>query len=99
MFLIALIGGAISQVPGGLGVFDAAMVLLLSPPVEMGDLAAALLAFRFVYFIFPFCLAVGFILVRAGFWRRLEVGTRRRGRPRRSGDLAPPILAALAFLA
>lgn len=98
LFLMALVGGAVSQVPGGLGVFETVMVLLLSPRVDTGDLAAALLAFRFIYFIFPFALAVLYILVRAGFWRHPAVRRLARAGTRRSGQPVSPALAALACL-
>lgn len=51
VFLIALLAGNASFVPGGLGVFEAAVVLMLGQRVSVAELAAALLVFRGVYFI------------------------------------------------
>lgn len=52
----ALLGFA-SHAPGNLGVFDAAMLLAL-PQIEKGQLLAALLIFRCLYFLIPFAIAV-----------------------------------------
>ena len=49
--------GFASHAPGSLGVFDAAMLVAL-PHVGMEELVAGLLAFRALYFIVPFALAL-----------------------------------------
>ncbi|MGZ5140203.1 MAG: phosphatidylglycerol lysyltransferase domain-containing protein, partial [Burkholderiales bacterium] len=64
IFLLALIAGASSQVPGGLGVFEAVVLLLVAPYASLPQSAAALLAFRFLYSILPLIIATGIITVR-----------------------------------
>ena len=56
-FVLAALLGFLSHAPGSLGVFDAAMLVAL-PQVEKEQLIAALLIFRCLYFVVPFCIAV-----------------------------------------
>jgi uncharacterized membrane protein YbhN (UPF0104 family) len=58
IYLLAQLSGIISNVPGGLGVFETVMLLLLSPPVASADLLGALLAYRGIYYFFPLAIAV-----------------------------------------
>jgi hypothetical protein len=58
IYLLALIAGLVSNVPGGLGVFESVMLLLLSPTVSAADLFGALLAYRGIYYLVPLILAV-----------------------------------------
>lgn len=57
-YAIALVAGVISHVPGGLGVFEAVMLLALGGRVGPEPLAAALLAYRAIYFLLPLMLAM-----------------------------------------
>ena len=57
-YMLATLAGAVSHLPGGIGVFEAGMLLLL-PNIQQSDLLAALLAYRFVYYILPLFLAAG----------------------------------------
>ena len=65
-FVLSLVIGIISHVPGGLGVFEAAMVLAL-PQVPKDALLASLLVFRTLYYLLPFLLAV--TLLAAHEWK------------------------------
>ena len=56
-FVFSALLGFLSHAPGSLGVFDAAMLIAL-PQVEKEQLLAALVIFRGLYFIVPFCIAV-----------------------------------------
>lgn len=58
IYLLATVAALISHVPGGLGVLELFLLVLLSPD-EPQHLVGALLAFRFVYFLLP--LAAGLI--------------------------------------
>lgn len=58
IYLLAQLAGIISNIPGGLGVFETVMLLLLSPPVSSATLFGALLAYRGVYYLFPLLVAV-----------------------------------------
>lgn len=58
IYLLAQLAGIISNIPGGLGVFETVMLLLLSPPVSSAVLFGALLAYRAVYYFLPLLVAL-----------------------------------------
>ena len=55
--------GLVSGVPGGLGVFEGAMLALL-PDLDRAVLAAAFIGYRLTYFLIPLVLAIGVMLFR-----------------------------------
>lgn len=57
-FLLAQLAAVISTVPGGMGVFESAMVLLLHDQLPTPSLVGALLVFRGIYYLAPFGVAV-----------------------------------------
>jgi phosphatidylglycerol lysyltransferase len=57
VYLIALTAGAASNVPGGIGVFEFVLLLLL-PAVPKDRLLGALVAYRAIYYFAPFALAL-----------------------------------------
>ena len=63
-YLTGQLAGLISQVPGGLGVFESVMILQLKPLVSGPEVIGALLAFRFVYYLLPFSGAIGLLGVK-----------------------------------
>jgi uncharacterized membrane protein YbhN (UPF0104 family) len=63
IYLIGLVSGLVSGVPGGMGVFESAMLLLL-PSGNRGALAATLLGFRLFYYILPLAPAMVLLLTR-----------------------------------
>ncbi|MGB3651100.1 MAG: hypothetical protein WBA41_07805 [Rivularia sp. (in: cyanobacteria)] len=48
----------ISHVPGGLGVFETVILLLLAESVNSARVFGSLIAFRVVYYILPFIVAM-----------------------------------------
>jgi uncharacterized membrane protein YbhN (UPF0104 family) len=63
IFVAATLLGFASHAPGGLGVFDAAMLVALWQ-FDKEDLLAGLLLFRLLYYIIPFVLALGVLATR-----------------------------------
>jgi phosphatidylglycerol lysyltransferase len=57
LYMVALAASMASAVPGGLGVLESVMVLLL-PTVPAPQMLGALLAYRLVYYVLPFVLAL-----------------------------------------
>jgi len=57
MFLTALIAGYISNVPGGLGVFESILLLFLAPFMEKASIVGALIVFRVLYYLLPLLIA------------------------------------------
>ena len=52
IFLVAQVIGLISHVPGGLGVFES-MILLMLPSVSPSSVFGSLVAFRIIYYLIP----------------------------------------------
>jgi hypothetical protein len=63
IFVAATLLGFASHAPGGLGVFDATMMVALWQ-FDKEDLLAGLLLFRLLYYIIPFVLALGVLGIR-----------------------------------
>jgi phosphatidylglycerol lysyltransferase len=96
--LFALLAGNLSLVPGGLGVFETVVALLLGSRVPAADLAAALVVFRGLYFLAPLLVALVLLGLRevAGLlpaWR----GRFPQGAHALLG-LTPQVMAGAAFV-
>jgi glycosyltransferase 2 family protein len=59
VLMLSAIAGVWSHIPGGLGIIEVVFVTLLGQRVDSSALLAALLAFRFVYYLAPFLIALG----------------------------------------
>ena len=57
VFLLAQIGGLLSHIPGGLGVFESLVLLMLQRALPASDILGALLAYRLIYYLLPLTLA------------------------------------------
>ena len=69
LYLLALAAGVISNVPGGLGVFETVLLLLL-PGVPPHEALSALLAYRAIYYLLPFLIALVIVAAREAWLRR-----------------------------
>jgi hypothetical protein len=58
VYLTALLAGLVSHVPGGLGVFESVMLLLLSPEIAPPVVLGALLAYRGIFHLLPLAVAM-----------------------------------------
>ncbi len=86
IFVAATLLGFASHAPGGLGVFDAAMMVALWQ-FDKEDLLAGLLLFRLLYYIIPFILSLAILGMREALLGRTARLARRRTTHRiRSGD-------------
>lgn len=57
IYLLAQLGGLLSQVPGGLGIFESLILLLAPPAIPASALIGALIVYRVIYYFFPLLLA------------------------------------------
>jgi uncharacterized membrane protein YbhN (UPF0104 family) len=57
LYVFACVLGVVSHAPGGIGVFEATMLNVL-PGGSQGEVLAALLLFRVIYYFLPFILAL-----------------------------------------
>jgi uncharacterized membrane protein YbhN (UPF0104 family) len=83
IFVSATLLGFASHAPGGIGVFDAAMLVALWQ-FDKEDLLAGLLLFRLLYYIVPFALS---LLILGG--RELLLGLRGTRSPIKTPSLHP----------
>jgi phosphatidylglycerol lysyltransferase len=73
IFLLAQIGGSLSQIPGGLGVFEALILTLLSPVLPAHSVIASLLAYRGIYYLLPLGVATVSLGAHEVFLKKAEV--------------------------
>lgn len=78
LFLFAQTAGLLSQVPGGLGVFESAMILFLAPRLPGASVLGSLIAFRGIYYLLPLLAAT--VLLGAHEARQRGEDVRRVGR-------------------
>ena len=95
LFIAAQVGGLASQIPGGVGVFDAIVLAALTPAVSPAEALSSLVAYRLIYYLGPFLAAFLMLVGNEVVVRREQVGRVLRGA---HSSFAPvvPWLAALA---
>lgn len=98
IYALALIAGVVSQVPGGLGVFETVFILLLAPRLPASAVLGALLAYRGVYYLLPLGVAIVLLSVQELLRKREALRAVSRTVQRWASVVVPPLLA-LATLA
>jgi len=89
-FVLATLLGFASHAPGGVGVFDAAMLVGLHQ-YEKEELLAALLLFRLLYYIVPFAIALVFLGCRELWMSARATAARKHADHRKARDgVTPP---------
>jgi phosphatidylglycerol lysyltransferase len=63
LFIVAQLAGMMSQVPGGIGVFEGVLVALLTPFSEVHSIISSLVLFRLIYYLAPFALTLLGVLI------------------------------------
>jgi phosphatidylglycerol lysyltransferase len=98
-FLVAILAGMASHVPGGLGVFDGLMVLLLAPWLSSGQVLPSLAVYRAVYYFLPLVIAVTGLVVDEARARRAAAARIGGVLGRLTEELTPRVLAMFTFIA
>lgn len=70
MYMLSFMSGILSQVPGGLGVFETVMVLLLGPYLAADEVLGSLLVFRALYYLVPLIIAVATLIIYETWQRK-----------------------------
>ena len=98
VFLLAQIVGVASQIPGGLGVFESVMLLLLAPTLPAAAVLGSLLAFRIAYYVVP--LAVAAVVLGLHELLQQREGVRRVARifGKWAPSVVPQALAVTSFV-
>ncbi|MCX5760806.1 MAG: phosphatidylglycerol lysyltransferase domain-containing protein [Gemmatimonadetes bacterium] len=98
-FLLAQVVGLVSHVPGGLGIFEAIIVLLLKDEVTAAGLAGALLAYRVVYYLVPLTAALLILATHEVARARHGIARAAKLAGRWVPGVVPSILAVTTFTA
>lgn len=98
-FLVAQIIAVASHVPGGVGVFESLMLLMLTPRVAAPDLIGALVAYRAVYYLLPLAIALVAFVAHGLVARRARVARILRVAGRWLPGAAPYALSITTFAA
>src|SRR5712691_7924643 len=98
IFFLAQIAGVASNVPGGLGIFEAVILIFLAPFFPASAILGSLVAFRAIYYLVP--LAVATILLAAHEILEKREGVARAWRifGRWAPGIAPHLLAFTTFV-
>jgi phosphatidylglycerol lysyltransferase len=98
-FLAAQLAGLVSHVPGGLGVFETLLVVLCKPALSAAELLPALAAYRAVYYLLPFVIALAGLGADELWQRRVAAARVRSLFGAAAREIAPRLTAVLVFMA
>jgi len=97
-FLAAQLIGVMSHVPGGVGVFEGIIVILLGPYLGSTSVVPALLVYRVVYYLLPLVAALVGLVADELQQRRAQAARFSAAFGRMTELLAPRLLALFTFL-
>ncbi len=98
IYIAAYLAGIAASLPGGIGVFDTAILLGLQPWMSSAEVIGALLVFRLYYYIVPLFLA-GVLFAGFEVAQRREMLLRFRAEQRVADALEVPAIAGLVGFA
>ncbi len=98
VFATALLAGAVSHVPGGIGVFESVMLLGL-PEVPPAALLGAILLFRCIYYLAPLALAAGVLALDEAMRQRARLVRARGTAAGWLAEIGPYLMALLLVFA
>lgn len=97
LYVLAIYAGVVSNVPGGLGVFESVLILLIPGAKPEGVLGAVLL-YRVIYYLVPFVIGIAWLGVRETIQQRSHVKRLTTMLRDAVEVFAPQALAAAVFL-
>lgn len=98
IYLIGQFAGLISQIPGGLGIFEAVILVFLSPLMPASSIIGSLVIYRLTYYIFPLLLAAIILGIEEVFQRKQILQWGAQAITRWLPYMVPPVLTVIAFL-
>jgi phosphatidylglycerol lysyltransferase len=99
IFLLAQIAGVVSNVPGGLGIFEALILVFLAPYYSASSILGALVAFRGIYYLMPLIVATLLLSAHEIIEKREGVARAWKIFGRWAPGIAPNLLAFTTFIA
>ncbi len=97
-FVTAQLLGLASHVPGGVGVFEGLMVVLLKPFLSSATVLPVLVVYRVVYYLLPLAVALLVLVADELHQRRAQAARMSELLGRMTELLAPRLLALFTFL-
>ena len=98
IYVLAVLAGLASHVPGGLGVFEA-VILVGLPQVRTEALLASLVVYRAVYYLAPLAVATLLFGGKELHGQRTRIASVGRASSRYIAPVVPQIVAVLIFIA
>lgn len=98
IFFLAQIAGVASNVPGGLGVFEAVVLLFLAPFFPAAAIVGSLVAFRAIYYLIPLIVATILLATHEILEKREGVAKAWRIFGRWAPGIAPNVMAFSTFV-
>ncbi|MCX8655976.1 bifunctional lysylphosphatidylglycerol flippase/synthetase MprF [Gilliamella sp. B2894] len=94
IYILALVAGVLSHIPGGVGIFEAVMLAAFSSEIGPASLTVALIIYRIIYILIPLVIASFLLLINESkhFFAMPEVKETETG-------IAAIIMAAAVFFA
>ena len=99
VYLLAQLAGLISQVPGGLGIFETVILLLLSSILTADQIIVSLLAYRLIYYLLPIALAAVFLGVHELLLKKQPMQQMAQAFGQWAAAILPPVLSFTTFIA
>lgn len=98
IYLLAQTAGLVSQVPGGLGVFETVVIVFLSKDIPAASILSALLAYRAIYYLIPLSVAAAILGAREVLERKEGIQRAAALFGQRITGLVPHVLSLTTFL-
>jgi phosphatidylglycerol lysyltransferase len=98
-FLVAQLLGLASHIPGGVGVFEGLIILMLEPYLPSEALLPPLLVYRAVYYLLPLSVALIVLVVDELSQRRAQAARVGAAFDWLTEQVTPHVLAVFTFLA
>jgi phosphatidylglycerol lysyltransferase len=98
VYLLAQLAGLVSQVPGGLGVFETVIVLMLSARLPANQIVGALLGYRALYYWLPLVIAALLLGLQEILRKREQLGIFVGLFERWVSPIVPQVFAFAAFI-
>ena len=99
MYLLAQLAGLVSQVPGGLGIFETVFLLLVGDSIPAEALLGSLLVYRVIYYLLPLVLSATLLGIHEIILHRASASKMMTNYRRWSAPVLPPVLAFTTFMA
>jgi phosphatidylglycerol lysyltransferase len=98
IFLLGQIAGVASNVPGGIGIFEAIVLVFLTPLYSPSAILGSLVAFRVIYYLLPLLVAIVLMATHEVVEKREGVAKAWRIFGRWAPGIAPQLLAFTTFV-